>query len=138
MKSMYDNFTPDEIQELKDQYVGNECDSDEYRETQPVKGLWQICSVDLLPKQVEDIINKQVDYIDNIDDLEHLMIDISRASQEPIVLELLDWLSKANFESYDGADELSSILEKVFDCYVEQGEHPYGYTEEECREWLNL
>lgn len=136
MKSMYDNFTPDEIQELKDQFLDNECCTDQYRETQPVSGLHHCMEV--LPQPVCEIINRHIDNLDNIDDIEQLAIDISRASQDPIALMVVDWLCEAKFGGYYGSDELYPLLEKVFDCYVEQGEHPYGYDEKECREWINL
>ena len=139
MNNMYDNFTPEEIQELKDQFVQNECETDQYRETQPVSGLYRCMEV--LPQSVCDIINKYIGGLFDgmqFDGIEQMMFEIGSASQEPIVLEVLDWISEARFGGYNGSDELYPILEKVFDSYVSRGEHPYGYNEKQCREWIDL
>lgn len=85
----------------RDQFVGNECDSDEYRETQPAKGLGYAA-----------------------DCLDRLAAQGARHDEFARLTAV--WLTaKAAGGSYAGADALEPVLTIYFDVLWEAEEHPY-------------
>lgn len=88
---------------LRDNFVGNECDSDEYGETQPAKGLGMIG-----------------DYV--------LLISEDREKIEHLVELMSNWLNvvlDSAFARYGGAEQLEPILRLYFDALWEINRHPY-------------
>jgi hypothetical protein len=79
----------------RERYVGNECDTDEYGETQPAKGL-VICAA----------------FLDAPDHPEGLLLLVQR------------WVAALGGR-YDGADQLEPILNEYHDWLWERGSHPY-------------
>lgn len=100
-----------------DQFVGNECGSDEYRETQPEKGLRMIA-------EWAEVQDRVLGY--EAGDVEMLRL----------VREWLDAIIRAHGEdhtadpwnyAYAGAEELEPVLRVYFDALWEVNRHPYGY-----------
>lgn len=101
----------------REAFVGNECDTDEYRESQPEKGLGMISAlVHILSEQTEARSHE----------LDETIIDgLSRREILVKVFELsAKWINLAT-GSYEGANELTSILEIYHDVLWARGEHPY-------------
>jgi hypothetical protein len=98
---MVDAFGPESQREYaREQFVGNEASSDEYRETQPYKLLGYIGMV--------------ADILSNADD--------PRA--ETFQEQVKTWV--AAFGSwYEGADEAGPLLETIFNVLWDEGRHPY-------------
>ena len=95
--------------DLRDAYVGNECDTDEYGETQPVKGLGIIAD---LASRLEG----------HDDDLNALMALVRT------------WTTAWNGTRYGGAEELAPICALYFDTLWAAGEHPYESNEADLAE----
>jgi hypothetical protein len=90
-------------------FVENECGSDEYRETQPAKGMGMIA-----------------DWTERVDvPWEGPMMGLV-ARWVTVVSEGEGW--------YAGADELVPVLTIYFDFLWDRGEHPY-FEPDELREW---
>lgn len=91
----------------RDSFVGNECGSDEYRETQPAKGFSYIAD------WLEGI---HPNYLD------------------PEALDLIALWTRALADdpgaSYGGADELAPVLARYFDYLWENDRHPYSEVSE--------
>jgi hypothetical protein len=91
----------------RDSFTGNECDSDEYGETQPAKGFGYIA-----------------DWLDGIHP-EHL---------DPEALEAIAAWVRALADDpgsrYGGAEELVPVLQRYFDWLWDQGRHPYSQPHE--------
>lgn len=119
----------------REAYIGNECGSDEYRETQPFKGL----------KFIADwagIVENASAYGDALDPDRHPEVGVL-----PMLRLVKSWLDKILWEhsqdhtdepwikAYAGAEELEPVLGLVFDALWEAGEHPYGYEPEELLPW---
>ena len=87
----------------RDSFVGNECDSDEYGETQPAKGFGYIA-----------------DWLESIHP-EHL---------DPEALDEIALWTRALADDpgarYGGADELRPVLARYFDHLWDAGRHPYS------------
>lgn len=85
----------------RESFVGNECDTDEYGETQPAKG-WRYIA----------------DWLDAI----------YPAKLDPdAMIEIADWVRAcAEGDRYSGANELVPVLGRYFDWLWETGEHPYS------------
>jgi hypothetical protein len=96
---------------LRSDYIGNECDTDEYRETQPEKG------------------------IDLILHLGHLLHEDPDRRQQLLAL-VETWVKEDLGEPYGGAEALQPICGLYFDVLWERGEHPYYGDEEEITQWL--
>jgi len=94
-------------------YVDNECYSDEYRETQPAKGIRHA---------LKAIADATIEERSKLDDL---MRDWLHA-----------WALGEEDNSYAGAEELDPLLKLVHDILWEHGTHPYYDTEEELLETL--
>jgi hypothetical protein len=101
----------------REQFIGNECGTDEYRETQPSKGLGMIAMfmMDLAPGQ----------------EACEQMIELTRK-----------WLNAVDTKEwwYSGAEELEPIMDLVFDFEWHKGNHPYhrnweDYIDEQTIEW---
>lgn len=101
----------------REQFVGNECESDEYRETQPAKGLGYVADW-------AEARNEVLGYSAG----ENRMLSLVR--------DWLDAIIRAHGEDHDadpwsyayaGADELKPVLRLYFDTLWELDRHPYGY-----------
>lgn len=110
----YTKYTAEQIAALRQSYIDNECGSDEYRETQPAKGLGFIArGAELLADQ------------DNYEKLYELTELAAK------------WLaSRPNKTAYQGNELLEPVLALVFDAYWAAGENPYGLSEEDMDEDL--
>lgn len=109
------NLTPFEEHKdaLRAAYVCNECDTDEYGETQPAKGLRHIAWA-----------------MEMADDA---------TTRDELVSLTAKWLTAieaGGFARYAGADELAAILPLVFDMYWLAGETPYYSDPTELQEYL--
>lgn len=83
----------------REQFVGNETDTDEYGETQPAKGFGYVAE---LFERTED------------------------AKDADLLAEVLAWVTAIQTGGrYDGADELQPLLARLFDLLWEANEHPY-------------
>ena len=105
MGKITDNLTKAEIARLRELFLGNEADSDEYRECQPSKTFEFLTGLgeDLVSKHHERIMEALVEWtIGYMEDL--------RANPE---------------SSYPGARSWESIGNIIFDIHIEQDEHPY-------------
>lgn len=90
-------------------FIDNECDTDEYGETQPAKGF----------NYVADVFNRVNDPKDG-----------------DLLAEVLAWVNAIQTGGrYDGADELVPICGRAFDLLWADGEHPY-YNVDEAEELL--
>ena len=106
---------------LRELFVGNECCSDEYRETQPAKGL---------------------EFVARWAETRNLVLGYQASELAPMLTLVRDWLAaivQAHGEdhtedpwsyAYAGSDELQPVLSIVFDTLIEAGDHPYGDTPE--------
>ena len=114
---------------LRDLFVGNECDTDEYRETQPAKGL---------------------EYVAQWANTRNQVLGYSASELAPMLTLVRDWLDaivQAHGEdhsadawtyAYAGSEKLTPVLEVVFDTLIEAEQHPYGDTPELARAmWLD-
>jgi len=112
---MYENLTEAQINDLKESYIANECHSDEYRETQPFKGVRHIASA--------------IEMLENDADARKAAELLNIAS---------NWCLEVtgDGDGYAGADSLEKVLEKVFDVFKEHEEHPYFDDREELLEFL--
>jgi hypothetical protein len=99
--------TDEEKVRSRELFVGNEADSDEYRETQPFKLLGYIGHV-----------------ASGFD---------GHPLQEEFVQAVKVWVAACG-GSYEGAEESHRVLELVHDAFWEAGEHPYYGDVEELRE----
>lgn len=90
---------------LREDFVGNECDTDEYRETQPSKGLGMVSEY----------------FFDMPADTDMIQLTIA----------WLNTLAVPYDDPYTGSEELKPILVKCFNRCVELNMHPYQYTAEE-------
>lgn len=99
-----------------DQFVGNECYSDEYRETQPAKGLGMIAEWAELVTPLAD----QSDAVGMLALVGEWLGAIVRIHSE-------DHTSEPWLYSYAGAEELEPVLRVYFDALWEVNRHPYGY-----------
>jgi hypothetical protein len=112
---MHFEALPDEIRIWsRDNFTGNECGSDEYRETQPAKGFGMIT------------------------ELFEIYEGGAHDDEARDTLRLVEsWLHHMNNPqpedySYAGADELVPILERYHDrLWDTMGKHPYDYSAEE-------
>lgn len=86
---------PGLIAYLREQFIGNECDSDEYRETQPAKGLGMAAH----------------------------WAELDPSADMTLVVEWLQAVGLGG--SYAGASELALVLGAYFDALMAQGEDPY-------------
>jgi hypothetical protein len=105
----------------KDLFIGNECDTDEYRESQPAKGL---------------------EYVARWAQVRNQVLGYSASELAPMLQLVRDWLDaivRAHDEdhtddpwewAYAGSGELPPVLSVVWDTLIEAGEHPYGDTPE--------
>ena len=112
-------------EQFRSWYVGNECGSDEYRETQPGKGLLHAANaMDLLEtgeEQVE-LLKLVRDWINAIEN--QLLHDKNRYGWRHV--------------GYCGAEELQPVLARVFDILWAHGEHPYYTTKAELDEQVEF
>jgi len=110
-------------QQMKERFTGNECGSDEYRETQPGKGLFMVSgAVDML---IHDTSPGEAQV-----ELLRLVNAWFIAIEREMDTNRFGWSGIG----YAGADALVPVLERVFDIYWEHGEHPYYSTREEMLE----
>lgn len=96
----------------REQFVGNECDSDEYGETQPAKGFSYIA-----------------DWFESLR---------PNYPEEDVLREIITWVEALADEPggrYAGAEQLQPVLARYFDFLMESGQHPYEHTPEELLSW---
>jgi hypothetical protein len=115
----FSKFTEEQKAYIRDSFVENECDTDEYRETQPVKGMNYYAQ---LLEMTEDGSPEE----------QKELIELGLAWHKAMV----DHWGEPGWRSlgYAGADELRPILTKLFDLMWSQGETPYGDSVEELLE----
>lgn len=92
----------------RDQFTGNECDTDEYRETQPMKGLAFIGDYAVL----------LCDPCPELDTLAKLTETWLHAYNNP---------KPGEWDAYAGTEELKPILDLLHDALWAVGRHPYEY-----------
>ena len=107
MGKITENFTEAEIERLRDDFIGNEAGSDEYRETQPHKTFLYLHSFD------EGILYW------NRRRLAEALIKWAQG-----VITDLDSDNRAD-QSYAGADAWGDLGNLIFDLHLEIDEHPY-------------
>lgn len=106
-------YTPDVVAKLRDDYVGNETDTDQYRETQPGAGF--------------RLIGALYDLVDT----GKLGMDQSE------LLELAQtWVNALGGDAYAGAEQAEPLYLAFFEALWQSGEHPYFSDLEEIDEWL--
>ena len=94
----------------REAFVGNECDTDEYGETQPAKGIGYI-----------------LEWTERAGD----------PKDPEMWADVRAWLdAMAGGGRYAGADELMPVLVRCFDLLWSAGEHPYYDNTDEGREGL--
>lgn len=103
----------------KDLFVGNECGTDEYRETQPEKGLSYIARW----AEVRDTVLGYSSY----GDLETLTL-IRNWLAAIVQIHGEDHSYDSWSYAYAGAPELEPVLAAVFDTLWDNDEHPYNLT----------
>ena len=109
-------FGPEALRELSQkQFVGNESDSDEYRETQPGKGLYHLCVACHVAKS---------------DDPRYS--DMMRLAEVWIIAREEECPTSA----YAGSEELATLLAVAHDVWWDSGFHPYYDEVDELSESL--
>lgn len=88
----------------RERYVSNECDTDEYRETQPAKGLGVAAEVLEGPNTPDGFLLLVQNWVANLEDTTD---------------------AQAPGDPYAGADHLAVLLGVYHDWLWEQGKHPY-------------
>jgi len=127
-------FTKKQVQQFKNAFVDNECDTDEYRWTQPVKGLYMLTHFEEVNKEVGESL-EFLDYGDEIPNIEEV-INALKGSDNKFANSVGEWLESAQFGCYSGSDGLKPLLERLFDSLWASGSHPY-YEKEELVELIN-
>jgi len=108
----------------REDYVDNECGSDEYRETQPEKGLHHIANaIKVLSYDADDDPRREQIIDGTITWLQAYAKGDPKAGWSP------------PYGAYSGNEELGPILEMVHDILWEHDEHPYSYSVEELVEF---
>ena len=114
---------------LRGAFVGNETDTDEYRETQPEKGLEMISNLIATLGRVEsrgNDLDVEVGPGFTFDGHENTGDTPSRRETLRRVLDLTrKWIDECGMGPYTGCDQLAPILAIYFDVLWEQNEHPY-------------
>jgi len=106
---------------LRDAYVGNECDTDEYREAQPSKGLDMLAHALALLASDADVDTQGTQTAKALVDLTARWLDV---------------IEGGGCSVYEGCGELVPVLSLVFDILWTHGEHPYCSDEAELQEYL--
>ncbi len=113
----------------KEDYLGNECGSDEYHESQPEKGLRHIGNaIFILAQHRPNYIHLQL----TTQQQDRLFSDYCK-----LVKGLKRWvamLPNDEFVWYEGGEELKEVLAVAYDVLWDNGEHPYFDTPEELLE----
>ncbi len=113
MESLDKHFSADDKELLKDAFIGNEADTDEYGEAWPQKGL------DYLAGMGPEAWNG--------------------GESESIMAAILEWVTAWNAEGrgrYAGADASRTLLGFIFEDAWEQGRLPYYDDLGEIRSYL--
>lgn len=106
----------------RDAFVGNECGTDEYRETQPSKGFMFIAEMfDLIQYNPQG---------EPLDDQVEMLREV-RTWIDAIIRTCEDPNSKTWEVSYAGATELETVLNRYHDMCWANNKHPYDRTAEE-------
>lgn len=111
-------------------FVSNECETDEYRESQPDKGLQMAGEfMGMLRARNRN---------ENLPPLNNTFSEEDTAMEAHVVEMIREWLhavyqgflthdnEKDGWWVYAGANELKPLLELMFDYYWAHGHHPYG------------
>jgi hypothetical protein len=129
-------YSPEQVQYLKECFVENECCSDEYRETQPQKGLRYVASLcRLLDVAWVESDPRWADVVRMIKDWTTALLedDIYPGAKEKFA-------PGHGWPWYAGAKQLEPLLEMYFDYSWAVGEHPYDGDDtdamDESLEWM--
>lgn len=120
-------FSPEEVASLKSDFIGNECGTDEYRETQPTKGIHMVAQAFSI---LEDNWFKN-----RFDSRLKGSLEETKETYYRL-LELFKKWVVCTGTWYDGDEELEPVLDVVFDILWANGEHPYEDSTEDLKEWL--
>ena len=105
-------FGPEDLKiRSREEFVGNECDTDQYRETQPMSGLSRAADL-----------------------LEYLYGASDQRFQYAWAL-VQKWVDAAG-HNYEGCDEAVPLYELIHDVLWEQGKHPYYGDLQELTDWF--
>jgi hypothetical protein len=124
----FDKYTPEQVEKLKQDFVGNECDTDEYRETQPAKGMRYVANL--------------LELIEGMGTTEHKVIVLCEKWLHAMLNDpMYEGAGEAapvdgGWPWYAGAKELTPLMELYFDYMWAKGEHPYYDDEAALDEWL--
>jgi len=122
IKDISDNIRDKVRDHARAEFVGNECGTDEYRETQPGKGFMFIAEMfDLVQYDPQG---------SPLDDQVEMLREI-RTWIDAIIRTCEDVNSKTWEVSYAGAAELEPVLTRMFDMCWADNRHPYEYSAEE-------
>jgi hypothetical protein len=105
----------------RDDFVGNECGTDEYRETQPWKGFTFIA--DVLDDGGTMLWEDQLALLKEV-----------RAWLDAIITTTENPNAEPWEHAYAGAQELEPVLTRIFNHCWQNNYHPYDYTAEELLE----
>lgn len=110
-------YSPKQVSVLRDNFVGNEVGSDEYRETWPEKGLSFLA--------------------------EALELEPDEGRRRKLMKAAQSWIISYNKQAekvwgYPGVDAAEPLCNLIFDSFWGAGKHPYFYTDEEVREDLEI
>lgn len=115
----------------KESYLGNECGSDEYHESQPEKGLRYIGNAfSILANYRPLYIHDQL----TTEQQDRLFSDYCK-----LVKGLKHWtamLPDDDFVWYEGDEALEEVLAVAYDVLWDNNEHPYFDTPEELLEFM--
>ena len=133
-------FSTSQLEHLENLFIENECDTDEYRESQPIKGLNYIAEmtgIESIRKTIDKYIAEK-NHLDEesknqlIDDLKNLPY-IKCNWERGILDQTIVWLENYT-GGYSSSNNLKPLMRNLFDHYVLSNMHPYGFTEEELKE----
>ena len=121
-----DQFSVKAVGQLKEDFVGNECGSDEYRETQPTKGI------EMTSRAFRILEDRWTDSRLNNDGKGNADVRFQYGTLQRL---FKTWVA-ATGTWYDGCEELVPVLEIVFDVLWSNNEHPYNECTEDLQCWL--
>lgn len=122
-------FGPDQFKAAsRDSYVGNETDTDEYRETQPAKGVQHIAAAHAhaTPEQQRELERLMLAWLTDATGVEWSTQAAWSLEEEKD--------GDPHFGTYEGADALTPALNLAHDILWDAGLHPYCGDFDEWRE----
>jgi len=135
------NSLPEKVKEwAKDNYLGNEVGSDEYREVQPVGGLNAALAY-FMNTNVNMTAGLQPHHVEMLKELRDwisaIIIDVEAEGDG-----YLERTKKTGYalasNMYPGNDKAEPVLARAFDANWDVGVHPYGFTAAQVMEDYNF